>query len=431
MCSICFVGDYTMFYDSDKWFKEKKTYNSKLKEYNIINYGIKSDGKVYTREFQALIDLVHQDGGGIIVVDEGTYLIGSVFFKENVHLLIKNKGILKGSDDITDYAFIKTRIEGETCDYYAAMINADHIDGLTITGEGIIDGNGEASWRAFWNLRAKKPNCTNKEIERARIIYISNCKNVTISNITIQNSQFWSTHLYNSEHVYYEHVTIKSPSFPIKAPSTDAIDIDGCRDVHINHCYFEVNDDAVALKGGKGPYAHQAIDNYVNERILIENCKFGFCHSMLTCGSESIHSKDICVRNCVVDGASNLLWLKMRPDTKQHFEQITIENIQGKFNSFFTIHSWKQFFDLKGSTEDLTSKVNDIVFNHINIECDIYFEVEASIQYVLSDFQILNSTIKAGMSKYKEGIIKNYCLNNTNIEITNHFSGIKQSVEAD
>ena len=45
------------------------------------------------------------------------------------------------------------------------------------------------------------------------------------------------------------------PAKPIKAPSTDAVDIDVCTDVLVKNCYLEVNDDSVVLKGGKGPWA--------------------------------------------------------------------------------------------------------------------------------------------------------------------------------
>ena len=67
-------------------------------------------------------------------------------------------------------------------------------------------------------------------------------------------------------------------------PSTDAIDIDVCSDILVKNCYLEVNDDSVVLKGGKGPWADTAPENGVNERILVEDCVYGFCHGCLTCG---------------------------------------------------------------------------------------------------------------------------------------------------
>ena len=57
---------------------------------------------------------------------------------------------------------------------------------------------------------------------------------------------------------------------------------------------MSVDDDAVALKGGKGPWADQDKENNgANRNIIIEDCVYGLCHSALTCGSESIHNHNI------------------------------------------------------------------------------------------------------------------------------------------
>lgn len=92
---------------------------------------------------------------------------------------------------------------------------------------------------------------------------------------------------------------------------------------------MSVNDDAIALKGGKGPKADVDPNNGENRNIIIEDNTFGFCHSALTCGSESIHNYNIIFRNSTVKDASRLLHLKMRPDTPQHYEYITLDNIKG------------------------------------------------------------------------------------------------------
>ena len=66
------------------------------------------------------------------MVPPGTYLTGSIYFKQGVHLYVSAGATLKGSNDISDYDLCETRIEGETCLYYAALINADGVDGITM-----------------------------------------------------------------------------------------------------------------------------------------------------------------------------------------------------------------------------------------------------------------------------------------------------------
>ena len=120
-----------------------------------------------------------------------------------------------------------------------------------------------------------------------------------------------------------ENCDIRSPYKPVPAPSTDGIDIDVCKKVTIRNCYISVNDDAVCIKGGKGPDAHKLAENGIVEDILIENCTFGESHGTLTLGSECIHARNITMRNCKVDNNTPILRLKMRPDTYQIFENIT------------------------------------------------------------------------------------------------------------
>ena len=99
-----------------------------------------------------------------------------------------------------------------------------------------------------------------------------------------------------------------------------------------------MNDDSVVLKGGRGPWADTAPENGINERILVEDCHYGFCHGCLTCGSESMHDRNVLIRRLKVDHACNLLWLKMRPDTPQHYEYITMKQVDAVVESFVNIN---------------------------------------------------------------------------------------------
>lgn len=372
--------------------------------YIITDYGIKDDGNIYTEEFQKLINSVYDNGGGYIIIPDGTYMTGALFFKPGVNLYIEKNGILKGSQDITDYPVIKTRIEGESCLYYAALINASHADGFTIYGEGTIDGNGLHAWKCFWLRRSWNPDCTNKDEQRARLLYIAHSDNVTIYGIHMKDSQFWTCHIYKCTHTAIYDCTISSPRTPVKAPSTDAIDIDACSDIHIKGCHINVNDDAVALKGGKGINAKADSDNGLNERIIIEDCIYDFCHGCLTCGSEAIHNRNIIMRNIRINNGYNLLWLKMRPDTPQLYEHILIKNVTGKVSSFININPWTQFSNIKNEaslkngsdkkTHILLSYINNITMQDCTCECDAYYNVkEDPAQYLINNIQLIDNAI--------------------------------------
>lgn len=403
----------------DEWFYDISVpeLNALGKQYVLTSYGILDDGRLHTQEIQELIDRAAAEGGGVIVVPAGTYLTGALFFRQGVNLYVAEGGTLKGSDDISDYPVCLTRIEGETCQYFSALINADGVDGFTMCGPGVIDGNGLRSWKAFWLRRAWNPQCTNKDEQRPRLVYLSNCQNVLVAGLCLQNAHFWTNHLYRCNHVKYIGCRIFSPAAPVKAPSTDAIDIDVCNDVLVKNCYLEVNDDSVVLKGGKGPWADTAPENGANERIIVEDCVYGFCHGCLTCGSESIHNRNIIVRRIKVLAGSNLLWLKMRPDTPQHYEYITVEDIEGSIVNFININPWTQFFDLKGRTDIPASVAEHITMRRCRCECETYFNVvKNEEQYRLRDFVLEDLDVKAKNDRFSEDMIENVTVKNVRVE---------------
>lgn len=383
------------------WFRDYKTtdINSLGKQYIISDFAVVNDSTLLqTERIQAVIDKAAETGG-VVVIPKGTFLSGSLFFKPGTHLHLLKGAVLKGSDDISNFPLINTRIEGQSLKYFAALINADKVDGFTISGKGTVNGNGLRYWKAFWLRRQFNPQCTNMDEMRPRLVFISNSKNVQLSDVSLVNSPFWTTHLYKCENVKLLNLTVFSPESPVKAPSTDAVDIDVCTNVLIKNCYFSVNDDAVALKGGKGPTADKNPDNGGNYNIIIEDCTYGFCHSVLTCGSESIHNRNIILRRIKINKAQRLLWLKMRPDTPQKYEYILVEDISGDAANFLYIRPWTQFFDLKGQTEIPLSYSKHVTMRNINLECETFFNVGKSDQYILSDFVFENLNIKASKNK--------------------------------
>lgn len=400
------------------WFRNNEPTNiNKLgKQYRITDYGVVNDSTVIqTEKIQAVIDQAQQAGGGVVVIPRGTYLSGSLFFKPGTHLHLEEGGVLKGSDDISNFALVMTRMEGQTLKYFAALVNVDKVDGFTISGKGTINGNGLRYWKAFWLRRQFNPKCTNMDEMRPRLVYISNSKNVQLSGVRLMNSPFWTTHFYKCENVKLLDLHIYAPKAPVKAPSSDAVDIDVCKNFLIKGCYMSVNDDAVVLKGGKGPFADKDENNGENRNIIVEDCTYGFCHSAFTCGSESIHNHNVIFRRCTVDKAQRLFWLKMRPDTPQRYEYMLVEDIKGSANNLLYIKPWTQFFDLKGEKDIKKSYANNIVMRNIELECDVAFDVVESDQYELKDFTVENLDLKVSKNSDIPQFMKNATLKNIKI----------------
>ena len=95
----------------DAWFQDTAKVDpaSLGRQYVITDYGVSLDSAiVQTSAIQAVIDRAAREGGGVIVIPEGTFLSGALFFRQGTHLHVK--GRLKGSDRIADFPVTTTRI---------------------------------------------------------------------------------------------------------------------------------------------------------------------------------------------------------------------------------------------------------------------------------------------------------------------------------
>ncbi|AOW10833.1 rhamnogalacturonidase [Flavobacterium gilvum] len=407
-----------------KWFKDySKIKLEKLgKQYVVTNYGVNNDStKIQTAAIQAVIDKASANGGGVIIIPKGVFLSGALFFKPKTSLHVSEGATLKGSDDISNFPIMPSRMEGQNLDYFPALVNAYGVDDFSITGKGTINGNGYKYYEAFWARRKENPKCTNLEVSRPRLVFVWNSNNVQFQDVKLINSGFWTNHFYKCNNVKLIDLYIFSPGKEIKAPSTDAIDVDICTNVLIKGCYMSVNDDAIALKGGKGPYADKDPNNGANNNIIIEDCHFGFCHSALTNGSESIHNRNVIMRNCKIEEASRLLWLKMRPDTPQLYEYIRVENIKGDAKTGLAIFAWKQFFDLKGRPDIPLSYGDHVTLKNIDLKCDTFYGVENDPNVRLSNFTFENIKVESKKDNIDKSLIKgvtfkNVVVNNKKVE---------------
>ncbi len=384
--------------------------------YVITRHGVKEDSTIIqTEQIQAVIDKAAAAGGGVIVIPKGTFLSGSLFFKQGTHLYLEQGATLKGSDRIRNFKLLETRMEGQTLKYFAALVNADGVDGFTIAGHGTINGNGHNYWEEFWIRREYNRQCTNLEAMRPRLVYISNSRNVTVQDVHLINSPFWTNHLYKTENIRYLDCYIYAPTSGIKAPSSDAIDLDVCKNVLIRGCYMSVNDDAVVLKGGKGTWADKDPNNGPCSNIIIEDCTYGKVHGCLTLGSESLHDRNVILRRCTITDANRVLWLKMRPDTPQHYEYVTVEDLTGNCSSFLVVRPWTQFYKPEERDDMPLSTCNNITVRNIKMECKNFFDVGASDKYQLKDFTFADCDVQDEKLAFDKSLIDNCVIDNLKI----------------
>ena len=387
-------------------------------KYVLTDYGVKADSTLLqTEAIQRVIDLAAERGSGVVVVPEGTFLSGALFFRQGTHLHLADGAVLKGIDAIKYYPLMRTRMEGQTLDYFAALVNVDGVDGFTISGRGTINGNGLRFWEEFWIRRKFNKDCTNLEALRPRLVYMSGCSNVQVQDVRLINSAFWTNHLYRCHHVKYIGCHIFAPTTGVKAPSSDAIDIDYCHDILVSGCYMSVNDDAVVLKGGKGTFADKDPDNGPNYNVIVQNCTYGKVHACMTLGSESLHDWNIVMRDCTFSNANRVLWLKMRPDTPQHYEYVTVENVSGQCGSFIVVRPWTQFYKPEKRDDMPLSVCNNVTIRNVKATCRNFFDVGKSDKYHLKDFTFANCEISDKANAFDPSLIENCVVKSVGIKL--------------
>lgn len=387
-------------------------------DYPVTDFGAVAGGEALnTAAIQRAIDTAAEKGGGTVVVPAGVFRSGSIFLKQGVALHLAEGALLKGSENIADYPKLMTRIEGHFEPWRLALVNAQNLTGVRISGPGRLDGSGPVYWRAYWQRRKENPRCTNLEVERPRLVFIDRCTDVRLENTALQDSGFWNLHIYRCRDVVVENVRITLPSMThdLRGPSTDGIDIDSSQNVTVRKCYISTNDDNIALKGSKGPFAAQDADSPPVENILVEDTEVGDGNGLITCGSEATVVRNVTVRNCVMSGDATLLTLKLRPDTPQHYEHITLDGIRlAGHGRLLNVAPWMQFFDLKGQPSP-SRQVNDIVLRNITGSYRLLGALSGNAGDVLRDITLENVDIQLAEDRFRLGPVENLVLKNVKV----------------
>ena len=394
----------------------------------ITDHGAIPDGKTLnTASIQAAINHLASQNGGTLLIPAGEFLSGALFLKPGVHLHLASGATLKGSANRAHYPLRKTRIEGHFETWLPALINADHCDGLHITGEGTstLDGNGHPFWQEFWQQRAANPKTTNLDVPRPRLAFLANSKGIQISGLTFKDSSFWNLHLYRCRQSLIETCSFEVPDNQ-RCPSTDGTDLDSCQQITIRNCTYRVDDDCICLKGSKGPFAMQDKDSPPVEEIHVDNCTFERGGGIVTLGSEATIIRNVLVENCKVPGKIPIVRLKLRPDTPQLYENIHYRNITligtlpgnltadrpGSHAEIFDVRPWKQFFDLKGQPPP-HSTVRNITLENIQGTYGSFGEISGNPgQTTLTGFHLKDIEVQLQAPKLKAGPITGITLEN-------------------
>ncbi|MCB5252020.1 MAG: glycoside hydrolase family 28 protein, partial [Candidatus Cloacimonetes bacterium] len=258
--------------------------------FNVTSFGAVADGiTMNTKAIQAAIDACSKTGGGIVTFDPGSYLTGSVYLKEGVHLIIPEGVTLLGSQQIEDYPDIPTRVAGIEMVWPSALINVIGEKNVMISGKGEIDGQGKPFWDNYWEMRrayeAKGLRwIVDYDCKRPRTLLVSGAEDVTVKDVTFKRAGFWTIHLLYSSYSTVDGVIVRN-NIGGHGPSTDGIDIDSSSHILVENCDIDCNDDNFCLKAGRDADGLRV--NRPTEYVVIRNCISRAGGGLFTCGSET------------------------------------------------------------------------------------------------------------------------------------------------
>ena len=273
--------------------------NSKV--FDVRAYGARGDGiQLDTAAIQKALDACN-DTGGKVVFPAGTYLSQPLVVRTRTTIELAAGATLLASTNQSDFMKVPGDwLKAKSGSDFVPFISGKDLTDVTITGGGVIDGNGMVWWGEAEKARQQKSGYT---LPRPNLIVINRATHLRMENITLQNSPKFHFVPTECEGVVISNVTVLAPE---RAANTDAIDPSNCKNVLITKCLIDVGDDNVAIKAGK-PVAGR---EFACEDITVTDCTFRHGHGM-SIGSETVGGvRNVTVKNCTFESTENGIRIK-------------------------------------------------------------------------------------------------------------------------
>jgi len=275
----------------------------------LTDFGAVGDGvTLCTESFRKGISQLTKMGGGRLEVPEGVWLTGPIVLKDNIELHLDKNAIIYFSPDKRLYLDKDGKSKRvEPC------IKASKRKNIAITGQGIIDGNGQqwrpvkrskmsdVEWKQYmgmggqvtekgdlwypWQMKNGYPDIAStpqqQEGMRNDLFRMEQCENILIEGVTFQNSPRFHVHPCYSRNIIIDGITVRCPW---NVQNGDGIDISDCHQALIVNSTVNVGDDGLCMKSGS---QKQNCDVWGCQDILIQDNTVYHAHGGFVLGSET------------------------------------------------------------------------------------------------------------------------------------------------
>jgi len=293
---------------------------NRIHNITAIPYKADASGEQYaTTAIQTAIDTANKAGGGIVYVPSGVFKCGNLILKSNVSLYLQGGAVVRGSGLPGDYThdFTKISVGGLNGTWFVST--EPGAKNVKIFGRGTIDGNGESMRTTYGFLN--------------HAVVPMACSNFTMDGVAVRDAGLWSVIPTRSNHVTIRNTKVYQENDRIT--ENDAIDIQECQDVLVEHVLAISQDDAFSTKTwGKG--SKEIGLKYPGDPQELRNVTFNDCiawtrYAAFKVGNGSTQNQtDITFQNSCIYISRDPL--KMAPKSGPGtIRNITFENIDVEY----------------------------------------------------------------------------------------------------
>lgn len=334
---------------------------------SLSDFGAVCDGvTLNTDAFAKAIEHLASQGGGTLEVPDGVWVTGPIELKSNININLSEGAIISFDPNPDLYPMRRVIYEGFEAWRRQSPITGTGLENISITGSGIIDGNGNR-WRPVKKTQMTKAEWTNltakggviipsgdteewypsqeflngkkngnrrreytkeeadsyKQYLRPVMVHLVQCKNVMLKGVTFQNSPAWNLHPLMCENLILDGLNVRNPYY---SHNGDGMDVESCKNVIICRSLLDVGDDAICIKSGKDEEGRKR--GIPTENVIVRDCRVFHGHGGFVVGSEmSGGVNNISVENCQFTGTDVGLRFKSTRGRGGVVKNIFINNI--------------------------------------------------------------------------------------------------------